>query len=329
MRCTTTEERRFRARVRAMAYRRAASQVYGSPMLATALRLLILLELACYAAFAGRILGATAIDACLFALFGVFAVRAAIVALTYLLAWIHRSPAPRLAWSCTLAMALAEYAAFVANFVFIAPFERCWMGGDRLRRVDDRPPVLLVHGYGCSRAAWWYQRRRLEAAGWRVATINLEPLYTSIENYVAPLAQRIDEVLAQTASRQLILVGHSMGGLVARAYLRRHGADKVLRLITLGTPHGGSRLAWLGCGENARQMRPGSAWLTALAGDEPPVETLALYSSHDNYVFPQSNLEWPGVPQQTIDGLGHLSMLFSPRVSARLLEALAGSADPA
>ncbi|MEW6609384.1 MAG: alpha/beta fold hydrolase, partial [bacterium] len=42
---------------------------------------------------------------------------------------------------------------------------------------------------------------------------------------------------------KLNIVAHSQGGLVARYYLQRGGADKVKRLITIGTPHRGSGLA--------------------------------------------------------------------------------------
>ena len=295
-------------------------------MLATVLRLLILIELASYATLARRFFDASAVETVVFAVAGVFAVRLVLVAAIFLIAWFHRSPAPQLGWRRRAAMLLGEYAAFIANFVLIAPFERCWMGADQLAHDDQRPPVLLVHGYGCSRASWWWLRRRLRAAGWRVATINLEPVYTSIDNYVEPLARRIDEVLAQSQAPRLILVGHSMGGLVSRAYLRRFGTDKVERLVTLGTPHSGSELARFGCGRNAREMRPGSDLLRTLASDMPAIETLAIYSPHDNYVLPQANLGWPGAPQRTLDGLGHLAMLFSPRVAQSLLEALAPAA---
>ena len=243
-----------------------------------------------------------------------------LVALVYALGRGLRTPVQRLRCGPAIAMFGAEYASFIANFVLISPFERWWMGGDRLRPTDGRPPLLLIHGYGCSRAAWWWKRRRLEAAGWSVVTINLEPLYTSIDNYVEPLARRIDEVLAQTGAAQLILIGHSMGGLVARAYLNRHGAAQVSRLVTLGTPHGGSELARFGLGENARQMRPGNAWLASLGA--PPVDTLIIYSAHDNYVLPASCLELPGAQRCVLERLGHLSMLFSPRVSQALLDGL-------
>lgn len=292
-------------------------------MLASALRLLIAFEIAVYAIFAVRFFDLSPACAALAVLAGMLAVRAVIIAITYVYAWTYHSPASRLSALQALRMVLAEYAAFIASFVLILPFEACWMGADRLRPPSDRPPLLLIHGYGCSRGAWWWLRRRLEAAGWTVATISLEPVYTGIDNYVEPLARRIDAVLAEIGAPQLILVGHSMGGLVARAYFRRFGILRVAKLVTLGTPHSGSRLARLGMGENGRQMVPGSEWLQGLARATGMPETIAIYSAHDNYVMPQSNLQLPGATNRALDGVGHLAMLYSPRVADALLAALA------
>lgn len=290
-------------------------------MLAIALRLFLLCELSFYAWIALDWFKLSPSPAALFAVGGVLLARANINLMTWIYARAWQSPAPRLGPLRGAAMVLGEYAAFLACFVLILPFERAWMGEDRLRR-GGRPPLLLIHGYGCSRGAWWWLRRRLEAAGWTVATINLEPVYTSIDDYVEPVSRRIDEVLAQTGSERLILVGHSMGGLVARAFLRRYGSARVARLVTLGTPHGGSRLARLGMGRNGRQMEIGSAWLQALAQPVPAVETIAIVSPHDNYVMPQTNLDLPGARMRRVDGVGHLAMLFSPRVAAALCAAL-------
>jgi len=291
-------------------------------MLARTLRLLIALEIVVYATIALRGFDASPLGAALGVAFGVLAIRALIVAVTYAYAWVFHSPAPRLSVPQALRMAFAEYAAFIAVFVLILPGEPLWMGADRLRPERDRLPLLLIHGYGCSRGVWWWLRRRLEAAGWTVATISLEPVYTSIDDYVEPLARRIDALLAETRSAQLILVAHSMGGLVARAYLQRCGAVRVARLVTLGTPHAGSELARIGIGRNARQMEPGSTWLRTLARTKAMPETVAIYSPHDNYVMPQVNLELPGATNTALGGLGHLSMLFSPRVAHVLLAAL-------
>lgn len=303
-------------------------------MLARALRLSLALELALYVALATYLCDASFPAAIALALLAILSLRALVVAITYAYARAYRSSAPRLSRRQTILMALGEYASFVVTFIVVMPFERWWMGADRLQRqaaksrasagtVDDRrPPILLIHGYGCSRGAWWWLRQHLEAAGWTVGTISLEPIYTSIDNYVDPLARRIEEVLAATAAEKVTLVGHSMGGLVSRAYLQRHGDARVARLVTLGTPHHGSELARLGFGDNGRQMRPRSAWLQALADPPATVRTVAIYSPHDNFVMPPSLLELRGAHNQPIDGVGHLAMLYSPRVIQALLMVL-------
>lgn len=291
-------------------------------MLAIALRCSILGELFVYGWLASRFSGLSLLPAGLAACAALLGVRLAINLFTWGFARRHASPVPRLPFGRALWMLLGEYAAFLALFLLIQPFERQWMGGDRLRRAGARPPLLLVHGYACSRGAWWGLRRRLEAAGWQVATLNLEPPLADIDDYAAAIARRIDAVLAETGAARVILVGHSMGGLAARAYLRQFGGMRVQRLLTLGTPHAGSQLARFGMGRNARQMEPGSAWLQALALNGLPVETVSLYSRHDNYVVPQDSMALPAATRLTVDGVGHLAMLFSPRVAAALLGAL-------
>lgn len=305
-------------------------------MLARALRIFLVVEVAIYWLVARWGFDASPEIVATSALFGLLGLRALLIALTYVCARLWRSPAESLPIWRFLTMVVGEYLVTVLTFVLVFPFERRWMPPDRLQPpVGDprlsvrRPPVVLVHGYTCSRAVWWWMCRRLQTAGWQVATISLEPIFTDIEDYVEPLAERIASVVAECSAEEVVLVGHSMGGLVARAYLRRYGAAHVAGLITLGTPHQGSRLGYLGAGENARQMRPGSAWLQELGRTPPGVETLVIYTPQDNFVLPQSGLRLPGVKDCAIAGLGHLAMLYSPRVARRLLvelEQIAASA---
>jgi triacylglycerol lipase len=260
------------------------------------------------------------------ALAGFFGGRLFIVGLTFILMLQGRGAVPpelRIGFFGTLRMVLEEYLGFVVLFSLIQPFESFWLGPDRLAHCATRPtPLLLIHGYQCNRGFWFWLRSKLEAAGWTVATHSLEPVFADIDAYAAGIARRIDEVLAATGAPQVILVGHSMGGLACRAYLRRHGTEKVARLITLGSPHHGTLLAPMGLGPNARQMRTDSPWLKALVAPLPPA-AVSIYSCHDNYVFPQqagSTLE--GAANVAIGGVSHLGMAFSPRVLDHLMAAL-------
>lgn len=258
-----------------------------------------------------------------------FGLRLFVTALTYILMLANSDAVPepfRLGPLRALRMALEEYAGLIVLFSVIQPFEAIWLGPDRLRKAAGRPPLLLIHGYQCNRGFWFWLRPRLEAAGWIVATHNLEPVWTSLDDYAQCIERRIDDVLAATGAQQVILVGHSMGGLVVRAYLRRYGSAKVARIVTLGSPHQGTRLAALGLGRNARQMCPGSSWLAALAlpGAVPlPSGSAAIFSCHDNYVFPQlASSTLQGAANVIVGGISHLGMAFSSLVLDKLLEAL-------
>src|SRR6185312_915916 len=109
----------------------------------------------------------------------------------------------------------------------------------------------------------------------------------------------------------------SMGGLVARAYLRRHGHQHIARVITLGTPHHGTALAHLGPGSNAAQMRRDSEWLGSLAASEANTQrTLfsSIYSVHDNIIAPQDSSELPGARNLVFGAIGHVALGSHPEI---------------
>ncbi len=194
-------------------------------------------------------------------------------------------------------------------------------------------PVLLLHGVLCNAGVWCGTAQRLAQAGVpAVYTLSYGPPLASIETFAEQLAAKIDAIRAATGARQVALVGHSMGGLVARAYLRRYGGSGVRVLVTLGTPHHGSVHARSFPGACLGQMRPGSDWLAALNADEgvpPPCPIVSLWSWHDTMVAPQLSSRLAGAAEVTFKGIGHNALLDDPAVSAALLRALAAAGVPA
>lgn len=288
-------------------------------MVPFALLIGLLAELAIYVTLAHHFLDTSWGISAFAAAGAVLGLRTGVVAVTWAFARAYPSPARRLTAAESLRMIVGEYAAFLLIFVVILPFERLWMGRDRMRPCSR--PLLLVHGYNCSRGVWWLLRRQLEAAGHTVATVSLAPPYTNIGKLVPQLAQRIENVCQATGADRVVLVAHSMGGLVCRSYLARHGSDRVERLITIASPHSGSELARIGIGKNAREMEPGSLWLKDLAQAGLPVPAVAIRTPHDNFVMPQDNQRLPGAIDVALEGIGHLAVLFTRRTTAELIAA--------
>ena len=246
----------------------------------------------------------------------------------YVVAIIGASPRPAGVGGPTLGAAVAEWLAFVAGFVVIMPFERWWMGSDAIGRLPPgRRPVLLVHGYMCNRGFWWWIRRELRARGFAVATITLETPFSDIEIQADRLVERIAALRAETGAEAVLLVTHSMGGLVARAALRKGAAAHVARFVTLGGPHHGTVVARAGLGRDARQMEPGNAWLAELNRVETTeVPTTTIWSTGDEIVVPQATSRLAGANEVVVAAMGHVAMAFSPLIRDLVAAELAADA---
>jgi predicted alpha/beta hydrolase family esterase len=190
----------------------------------------------------------------------------------------------------------------------------------------SRVPVLLVHGYVCNARLWDDMVPALRSQGHTVLAVHLEPVFTSIDDYAPLLEQAVHRLRQHTGQDKVALVGHSMGGLAIRAWLRRYGNGHAARIITLGTPHVGTQINVVLATPNARQMAWHSAWLQELAASESAA-TRSLFhialSAQDNIVFPQRAQTLQGVTPMVFEGLGHLQLCTSATVRHWVCQQLA------
>jgi len=187
-------------------------------------------------------------------------------------------------------------------------------------------PVLMVHGYGANGGFWVHLAAQLEAQGYSHATVDLEPTFGDIEDFAVQLEAAVQALLAASSSEKVIIVAHSMGGLVARAWMRRFGAAHVARLITLGTPHFGTDLAQKAPGHNARQMQRNGEWLARLDADDRAQRRLitSIYSWHDNIIAPQDSCHLPGAHNIALHGIGHVALGRHPEIAKHILAEIMG-----
>lgn len=220
-----------------------------------------------------------------------------------------------------------EYIAVFRMFNWLQPFcsHRRYARPADTSATGRTPTVLLVHGYACNHAVWLDLQPALAAAGYRCEAIDLAPVLGDLDDYADALRRHIGQIKARTGLPPL-LVGHSMGGLVARAALTRSGEKLCAGVVTLGTPHHGCALARFGAGRNSWQMRCGSPWLKALAAAEasvPRTRLVSIFSWHDSIAGPPCTSWLEGARHTALTGIGHVSLLRDPRAITAVLDALA------
>ncbi len=202
-------------------------------------------------------------------------------------------------------------------------------------------PILLVHGLIDNRSIFTRLHRSLRRRGFGyVATVNL-PLFTSdIPTAASRLATMVEAMCEQTGCGRIHIVAHSLGGLVARYYVQKLGGDThVHTLVTLGTPHEGTRLARMVPPmlpyTLLRQLRPDSDVIRELAEPAAGCRTrfLAFSGDLDTVIRPTESalLHHPDLSVRNVrlPGVGHHSLPFNLDVVHQIATMLAHLDDDA
>lgn len=120
-------------------------------------------------------------------------------------------------------------------------FEDDW----RARPSRERPyPVICIHGTGTTKGDWEELGGDLRAEGYAVFAPDFGNRATDpIAESASQIGAYIDVVLQVTGAEQVILIGHSQGGTLARYWMRLlGGAPKVHHLVCLAVPNHGTTL---------------------------------------------------------------------------------------
>ena len=141
--------------------------------------------------------------------------------------------------------------------------------------ADDprKTPVLFVHGIQGTPASFEYLASRLDRGRYQ-PWFYYYPSGVHLQEIADHLAQTVAKVTRRHPHERLIVVAHSMGGLVARGFLQRHsknaGAARIPLFVTISTPWDGHKAAEIGVKRAPavvrvwEDMSPGSEYLRDL-----------------------------------------------------------------
>jgi triacylglycerol lipase len=192
-------------------------------------------------------------------------------------------------------------------------------------------PIILVHGIVDNHTVFHLLRRGLRRRGFgRVVTVNYSSLISDVRALAEHFGQVVERVCEETGYERVHVVGHSMGGLIARYYVQRLGGDaRVHTLVTLGSPHEGTQMAYALPHPLVRQLRPDSDVILELREPAPGCRTrfVAVWSDLDQLIVPKqgAKIVHPDLAARNVyvRGVGHMSLPVDGRVVHEICTTLA------
>jgi triacylglycerol lipase len=196
------------------------------------------------------------------------------------------------------------------------------------RRAEQRT-IVLIHGYLANRTTMLPVAAYLRLRG-----------FSNILNFAYDTSRGIEHagralqryLRTHVRGGRIDLVCHSLGGVVARCYLQElGGARRVDRCITLSSPHRGTYGAYWVASRVGRELRPDSTLMRRLAASRSTaaaVKLTSIVAGSDNIVFPRvfaahdDILALPADELLHVPNIGHVGMLFSPRVLRAIADRL-------
>jgi triacylglycerol lipase len=205
--------------------------------------------------------------------------------------------------------------------------------------AQDRPgPVLLVPGYGGQTGSLSVLAARIRATGRRASVVHLPGNGTGSLIADAGVLDAAVERALRDGAPSVDVIGYSAGGVVALLWAREDsGSHKARRVVTLGSPFHGTRLAADAagvlpgaCPAACQQLVPGSSLLAQLDHTAVPSRPrwLSLWSTDDEVVMPADSARLAGainVPIQSVcpgHVVSHTRLPADPVVISLVLQAI-------
>lgn len=214
-----------------------------------------------------------------------------------------------------LRLLLVESFCMMMLYTFHFPFRAA-----TISRRGAGVPIVLVHGYLCNAGIWYSLLQALGRTTRRpIYTVNFNHhlLHSSIESYGHELELVIAKACRDNYAKEVDIVAHSMGGLVARYVTKQlngleSGTSRVRRLITLGSPHHGTRLAhpFKKIAVVAQQMQLDGSWTETMDKGCEEAHTVSIWSPHEEIVIPQRSAALKEAENHVLPGYGHMELIM-------------------
>ena len=182
-----------------------------------------------------------------------------------------------------------------------------------------RAPAVLVHGFMGHPDMLRPLSRRLLREGWTdIERVGYPSLSASMEEIAFAIGRVVEK-----KGEPVDLVGHSLGAVACRAYLKIFGGTPyVRRFVSLGGPHAGTSLYRVVPSQLTAALDPRGPWVGRLALGNEPVPTWVIRARYDHQVLPPVRASLAGAQEIVLEGYGHNGLLWAKAAHDAVIKAL-------
>lgn len=210
--------------------------------------------------------------------------------------------------------------------------------GSNYKEPGSREMVVLLHGLGRTNAAMWLLTARMENAGYHVHRVGYSSINVSPDDMLKNITQQIDQC-CKNHSQNVHFVGHSLGGLMTRAYLQNNKVPKLGKVVLLGTPNQGTKVAdhfsesWLmqclgptvkalGTGEDSfvKTLKLPNYQVGIIAGEYKNESNEAIIPGKDDGLVSVESTKIDNMADFILIETGHSMMRYNSEVAEQTIE---------
>lgn len=179
--------------------------------------------------------------------------------------------------------------------------------------LPEKNPIVLLPGLG---STWHFLRYVGDHLSHRGYPIYVIPELRFTMDEVPELAEIAERFIETQNLKDVILIGHSKGGLVGKYMLGFLDQNqRIKKLIAIATPFGGSNIVkWIPL-KRFREIHPQHPVLAKLnQRSEADTKIVSVYGIWDNHVWPTKSCHLGGAKNIEVDVAGHHKVVFDKKV---------------
>ncbi len=198
--------------------------------------------------------------------------------------------------------------------------------------------VIVIHGFARRARSMNQLADKIHKAGYEVRNVDYDSINQSLDNIKEDIFRKFDQYISENPDKKIHFVGHSLGGLLIRAYLDQAKVDNLGSVILMGTPNSGTQLvneyedkwyfSWLGPviselgvdnSQFLKALKPLYYTVGVIAGSKPYTRfATSLKDPNDGMVTVES-AKLEGMSDFIVIDVNHARMKRDPRVIEQVI----------